>query len=448
MKPKRFLTILFALIIALVAAFPAFAGEDLTLKVNGDPAVPATLFLNDGICMVSAEAFTRFAGADLEWSSPDTFKITENEKTLSLTVGQKEALLESDPLTLPAAPVKQGEEVFIPLRFVSNAFGFQVGWDKDQWLVSLTRNETRDGMTPFELLVKANQASAKYNTYSMDGSLDMIMDIFADGEEVKEAPKHIITQIAGQMQNMPMQIYLKETMSPVADPQMPEQIPEIVIEIYITEQKMYLKITGQEWMVQDLPFSAEFWKQQQDIQKDPMKAIEQMQEMGILLNFGNDITIDSNAYYVVNGSLDTNKFRQGYQEIIQQLVQGLPQEEAQMSPQEMQQQLAEILESAQIDYYYTALLNKKTLFSDIIRIDAKINLTMKNLDPGSMEAPAPQEKMPEELKMNFKIKGQFTIYDAGKPFVSPDVSQATVLDEKALNIYQSEQSELDEKSIL
>ncbi|MCL6635294.1 MAG: hypothetical protein K6T29_05935, partial [Peptococcaceae bacterium] len=169
----------------------------------------------------------------------------------------------------------------------------------------------------------------------------------------------------------------------------------------------------------------EFWKQQQDIQADPMKAAEQMKEMGLLLNYGNDVTVDGNEYYVVNASLDMNRFRQGYQKMLQQLVQGLPQKGVQGSPQEMQQQLEKFLDSAQIDYYYTVLINKKTLLSDIVRLDARMNFAMKNPEPGGADATAQKDGMPGEVKMNLQMKGQFAIHDAGKPFAAPDVSKAT-----------------------
>ena len=48
------------------------------------------------------------------------------------------------------------------------------------------------------------------------------------------------------------------------------KIPEMVMETFMNQEKMYMKLPEQEdWLVQDLPFSPEFWKQQQDIQSDP-----------------------------------------------------------------------------------------------------------------------------------------------------------------------------------
>jgi hypothetical protein len=98
-----------------------------------------------------------------------------------------------------------------------------------------------------------------------------------------------------------------------------------------------------------------------------------MKEMGIFLNYGNDVTVNDTDYYVVNATLDMDKFKEGYQQILQQVMQGMSQDPASESPEDMQKQLMEVFENALIDYSYSVLINKETLISDIIYFDAQFS---------------------------------------------------------------------------
>ncbi|MCL6479634.1 MAG: copper amine oxidase N-terminal domain-containing protein [Peptococcaceae bacterium] len=425
MKKNCFLTVLSAFILALMTALPAFAGDNAGLNVNGDPVASPGLVLENGVAFIPADTFARFAGADINRVSADTITITENKTVLSLTVGKKEALLDNKPVAMPAAPVKSGEGVLIPLRFVSNAFNFEVGWNAENRQVALSRNEIRDGMTPSDLLAKSNQAVLDINTYSMAGNMKMAMDIQADGKKMGDAPLTMDTRIEGQIQNSPLQAYMKMSVAPAAK----EELPAMAMETYMTEEKMYIKAPGQEWTVQDMPFPPEFLKQQQDIQSDPLKAVAQMKEMGMLSNFGNDITVDGQEYYVVNTFIDMNKFRQGYEKMMGQMLQSMPAIPGESSPEQMQKLMQKLMENIAIDYYCSAYINKKTLISDIIKLDLKMNMVVnpselaQEIDTGQT-VEEPQEKAPQEIKIHLDMQGEIKVGDLGKPFAAPDVSQA------------------------
>lgn len=424
MKRKLLLSILLAVLMALMMASSALAGDKVELKVNGDPVASSNLYLEDGVSFVTVEAFARFSGADINWISDQEFEITENNTTLSLAVGKKEAMLGAKPVALPAPPVSLAEGVFVPLRFVSSAFGFEVSWDAEKQQVLLSRNETRDSMTPSELLAKSNQAVQNVNTYSMAGNIKMAMNIESDGKKMGKAPLNMATRIEGQLQAKPMQAYMKMSIAPAAK----DKIQEVNVETYMTEKKMYIKAAGQEWTVQDMPFPPEFLKQQQDIQSDPLKAVAQMKELGILLNYGNDLTIDGQEYYVINANMDMNKFRQGYQKIVGQMMLSMPAAPG-ASPEEAQKLMQRIMDRISMDYYYTVYINKKTLISDVIKLNARIEMAI-NPSEFSREAEAgrggkpPEENLPQEIKMNMAMQGDIKIDDLGKPFTAPDVSKA------------------------
>lgn len=417
MKRKLIVTLAFALLL-LSAAFPAFASENIRMQVNGDMAPSPCLSLVDSVSMIPVDTYARLAGADVRWTSANDFAITENGSTLSLSLGNKEAMLGSNPVSLPVGPIKKGDSVLIPLRAVCNAFGFEVGWDGEQRLVTLSRSETRGGMTASDLLAKSAAASQAYNTYTMEGLFNIAMDITADGKTVEQAPKNMTSKLNGQIQNNPLQAYIKQTIATGV-----EEMPEMVVEMYMNQEKMYMKTPGQDWIVLAMPFSPEFWKQQQDIQSDPLKAAALMKEMGILLNFGNDVTVNNKNYYVVNATMDMNKFKQGYQKILQQAMQGMPQGKASGSPADIQNQMQQLFEKAKMDYSYSVLINKETLISDIVNFDASLEFAMENPEPVKADEEQSGD-MPKELKTDIKIKGDITITGLGGPFNAPDVSTA------------------------
>jgi len=418
LKRKLIVTLAFVLLM-VSASFSAFAADNIQLLVNGDAVPVPGLYIENDVSMIPVDIYTRLAGADVRLSNANDFAITENGETLSLTLGKKEALLGDKLISLPVEPVKTEENIFIPLRAVSSAFGFEVGWDGEQRLVTLTRNETRDGMPVSDLLVKSTAACLEYNTYSMEGLFNIDMDITADDKAVDEAPKNVTSKLSGQIQNDPFQVYMSQTITPVAE----NNIPEVVVETYMNQEKMYIKVPGQDWIVQDMPFSPEFWKQQQDIQSDPLKAVAQMKEMGILLNYGNDVTVNGTDYYVVNATLDMDKFRQGYQNSFQQATQGIPQDTASGDPADLQKQMQELFENADMEYNYSVLINKETLISDIIKFDARIEMTMENPEPVKT-GEEQQDSEPQEVHMNIKLNGDITVTGLGSPFNTPDLSGA------------------------
>lgn len=416
---KGILLILSLIMILTFSAVPAMA-EDVSIDVNSDQLKAKDSYITDGITMIGLDDYLSFAGADVVWNS-DSFTITEDGKSLSMSVNQLAARLNDSEIKAPLAPVRVAEQVMLPLRFVAESFGYSVSWDGQQSQVTLSRQESRDNMSPQELLAKSSAETQKINTYSMQGALDMNIKLDGGGEEMPGGAQKIKSQFYGQMQNDPMKAYTKQTLQPEAS------IPGLdgtTIETYMTGSKIYMKMPGlDQWTVMDMPFPADFIKQQQDIQSNPLKAVEQMKEIGMLCNFGNDVTRDGQEYYVVNAALDMEKFMEGYQKIIGDVVKSLP---ADLNKgQDVQGVMQELLKNMKLDYYCTTYINKKTLMSDFISFDMKLDFT---IDP-SMFGIKDEKTGNAVISMQEDITGEFKITGTDKPFVEPDVSAAIPADQ-------------------
>ncbi|WP_161485967.1 copper amine oxidase N-terminal domain-containing protein [Desulfotomaculum copahuensis] len=420
MKKRLFLMILTLALTACLPAVPALAAGKINLTVNGNQVTFGDTYQENGVSMVQAGQFARFSGVALDQDTNGGIKLTQGKDSLVLTPGSRQALLNGKPVTLPVAPEQSGNEVSIPLRFVSGVFGFQVGWDGARETALLSRNQLRDGMTPEELLAKSNQACQAVNTYSMTGDMNMNMNMAADGKPVPGVPKNIKINLTGSVENNPLQMYIKENIVPDS----PAAVPAMVMEMYMNQDKMYIKPPGQpDWLVSPAGIAPDFIRQQQQVQSDPIKAVQQMKELGILLNYSDDATINGNDYYVINATIDQDKFRQGYAQLLQQAMQGMPGMTGQSS-RDFTQAMQKLLDKANVNIFYTAYINKKTLINDLTKINEQLDF---NINPREMTGgtPAqPPENVPQNVHMEMTMQGNISISGLGQPFKAPDVSKA------------------------
>ncbi|MFA5383400.1 MAG: copper amine oxidase N-terminal domain-containing protein [Eubacteriales bacterium] len=435
MKKNPVIIIAIAVLLLLIMTSAAMAGDKVGLKLNGDPVPFAGLIFENGTVFVPAYNYVKLAGVDYEWLSDEELKLVENNDTLIVTAGKKEAVFNSKPVLLPAAPIDTVDDLLLPLRFVCSAFGFEVKWIEAEQLVTLKRNETREGMTPADLLIKSNQMESNINTYSLTGDMYMGMDMSFEGESADYFPE-MATETEGRVKIKPFQYYAKTSIATADDS---DNEDAIITEAYMTEDKIYMKAPGEEWTVIEIPFMKEFiQQQQQDIQFNPIKAASQMKEIGLLPNFGNDLTIDGQEYFVVNTALDMNKLLQDYQEILDPLLEDLASAEDEVDPEELSSFLKMMMNKMDIDYYLTAYINRKTLISDFVDFDAHINMSITSADIAELgidtesdqAEQTPGEEVPHEMTIDMYMEGEMYLFDFGKLFKAPDVSHAVPADQK------------------
>jgi len=420
---KRFLTLALALALVVAAAVPAFAATAVNLSVN-DKAVPfIDLVAENGITRIAVEDFTRISGVDALWTAPDTVQFSKNGDVLALNVGKREAVLNGKKVTLPCSPVHSGGKLTVPLRFLGETFGCDLDWDPGKMQVLFECQEKKDGMTPDQLLFKSNQASQQVNTYSLEGFTKMRIDLLADGKRIPGVPMDFSSEQKGSVQDEPFEIYIKQSVIPkAAGVAAPE---EVIVESYLTEDKIYTRMAGQDWIVQEMPFTPEFWKEQRDIQSDPIKAAAYLQENGVILNFGDDLLLDGKDYYVINVSLDLAEFQRNYRDLLQKMSPDISQD----LPPAMLQQMEQILSKAQFDYDYKVYIDKETLFSEILDFKCTIDLNLKKADLQQLGIPVAAEKLPGEVKVSLELEGNYKLNDFGEPFIAPDVSAAKEISE-------------------
>ena len=331
---KRKLCILLAVtMFTLLTVVPAMASEPPALQFNGE-LVTVSLQLENGNTVIGTDDYARLTGATVTMDTANNqMKIEQNGKSLVLTFGNTTASLDGESLVLPLAPEKAGNAAIIPLASVARAFGYDVQWAPEKWQVIMGQAQSENAtanLTPTDILAKSNAASLAYNTYSMNGKMDMTMKITADGKDLDLGNMETTTDMKAQYRHDPMAIYVKQTIQ-----QTPGSVEksgaltmeDMAVETYMTDKNMYMNLPNVGWVKYDSPINEGLWKELQDVQSDPLKIVQQMKDFGIDVKFAEEQEINGKQYYVLKADMDPNKFMQSYKDLVADMMPALDQED-------------------------------------------------------------------------------------------------------------------------
>ncbi|MFZ5596714.1 MAG: stalk domain-containing protein [Bacillota bacterium] len=107
--------------------------DDITVFINGDVVFfPDQLpYLNDdGRVMVPVRFVAEELGANVGWNGVTRIvSITKGDTSISLTIGRREASVNGRVIALDTEAVLKNDRTMVPVRFVSEAFGADVVWE-------------------------------------------------------------------------------------------------------------------------------------------------------------------------------------------------------------------------------------------------------------------------------------------------------------------------------
>lgn len=97
--------------------------------------------------MVPVRKTIEFLGAKVFWDNTNQeILIKKDNEEVLLTIGDKAVLKDGKQLTLDSAPYVENGRTLVPLRFLSEAFGYHVDWD--QQIFSVIINTTSEYIYP------------------------------------------------------------------------------------------------------------------------------------------------------------------------------------------------------------------------------------------------------------------------------------------------------------
>jgi hypothetical protein len=128
-------TLALAALVALTA-LPALA-QQVSVTINGQPvALSPGPIEREGRVFVPLRGIFERLGASVVYSS-GTINATKGGTTISLTIGSTQANVSGQTQTLDVAPFIVGATTYVPLRFIAQALGANVGYDTPTRVVSI-----------------------------------------------------------------------------------------------------------------------------------------------------------------------------------------------------------------------------------------------------------------------------------------------------------------------
>ncbi|MEN6461631.1 MAG: copper amine oxidase N-terminal domain-containing protein [Syntrophomonas sp.] len=412
---KRKLVMMFTMLFLMVMATPVLAS--VNLNINGNPFTPtAAPQLEEGITSVPVYVIARTLGADVTVDN-NQIVINENGNILKMTIGNCNATYNGQNKLMPKAAEIVNGEVMVPVRFITEIFDASIDWQSKDQTVAVKYQEKRDGLLADEMLTKASKAMEKYNTYKMKVNMDMSNQIEAEGQESQTMDMTNRMEMAYQQQ--PLLMYIKQEISGLAG-QDEEKIENITSESLINKDGFYMTMPDQGWVKMEIPGMDIATLMEQSGNQNVVDYIQQMKDAGVVMSYANDQVKDGKEYWVINVTMGPKTFQNFYQNMIKQIPALNADTTDTETSADFQNVMKDVLNNLQADMVYNLWIDKETLLTKFMDLDAKINMSMK--------APDENQKI-TKVDMKMKEKAAYEIYDLGGSFTVPDVSGAMSMTE-------------------
>lgn len=408
---KRKLAIVMAFMLILVMAAPAFAAVNLDINGKAYP-LSSEPSLNNGITAMPLEEVSTALECSAAIVQGDIIRLQKNETTLQMTVGSTTAVLNEAEKTMPMAPSRVGDQVYIPLRFVAESLGATVAWNDQTQTVGITYQETRNGMTADELLARSTQAMTEAGRYKMAVDLKAKVNARMAGEgqapeSIESMQMDMDSHIDAWMQMDPLLMYMKQKANvnaqgaPAPGPQVMET------EMVLNTDGMFMTMPGVGWVKMDLEGMNFEDLMKQSMAQDPATAMKQMKDLGMSLSFANDQEKDGKKYWVIKVAMGSDVFKSDY---LKQIP-GMGSDE----------DLQKMLQNTDLDIDYSVWINQETLYMDIMDLDGTMSI--------KVDIPAAEGSPAGQMDMNMDMKAVYTLFDYGKTFDVPQITDARDFEE-------------------
>ncbi|PKM82844.1 MAG: hypothetical protein CVU89_01520 [Firmicutes bacterium HGW-Firmicutes-14] len=179
---KKCTSLLIALTLLIVTVYPVY-GQDNSIQVqlNGEniPFDVAPQMVNNRV-MVPVRTIFEKLGANVDWDGQTgTITITKDGTVMKLVLNSNNAIITKNgvesTLQLDTAPILVNDRTLVPVRFISEGLGKQVGWDQANRTVVIIDYDYFVNALKTQAPIFYEYASNQYdeiNTGEIDGSAD------------------------------------------------------------------------------------------------------------------------------------------------------------------------------------------------------------------------------------------------------------------------------------
>ena len=185
---RKVLALLLSLCMLLTWMPTAFAVEgdveisfrvgDSTLIINGAPVTVETPYVVDpGVTLVPLRVITEAFGATVNWiAETKSIPITYEGVSILLQIDNPIAEVNGKAEELLCAPqLTENGFTMVPLRFISETFGAEVGYDEETRAITVVKKRGASGQTVVGTIDEARIGDSYYG-WSMENPKDMYMD--------------------------------------------------------------------------------------------------------------------------------------------------------------------------------------------------------------------------------------------------------------------------------
>ncbi|MBE6680920.1 MAG: copper amine oxidase N-terminal domain-containing protein [Ruminococcaceae bacterium] len=155
-----------------------FCVGDATLLINGEEVtVEKPYVVGEGVTLVPVRVITEAFGAEVGWeASTKTITLEYPDVSIVLQIGNPTAEINGRAETLLSAPeLTENGFTMVPLRFISENFGAEVGYDNDTKRITVVKETLEEGNT-IEGAIENKYIGDSYYGWSMENPKDMFLD--------------------------------------------------------------------------------------------------------------------------------------------------------------------------------------------------------------------------------------------------------------------------------
>jgi len=163
--------------------------------------------LKNGSTMVPVRAVVEALKAKVETPDAKTVKITLGDTVVTLTIGDVKVSVEkagkTETITLNAAPYIKDNRTYVPLRFISETFGYDVLWDQNYQSVVILDGKAitaklNERLSTLNLFMKS-QSKYLVGNWKSEGTMDMSLTIVdsINGNKTYAIPGKMTSHMGG-----------------------------------------------------------------------------------------------------------------------------------------------------------------------------------------------------------------------------------------------------------
>lgn len=157
--------------------------------------------------MIPVRAVVEALKATVETPDAKTVKITLGDTVVTLTIGDVKVNVEkagkTQTITLDAAPYIKNDRTHVPLRFISETFGYDVMWDQDYQTVVILDSKAmkakmNERLSTLNLFLKS-QGKYLVGNWKSEGTMDMTLEIIdtINGNKTYTIPGKMTSHMGG-----------------------------------------------------------------------------------------------------------------------------------------------------------------------------------------------------------------------------------------------------------